>query len=233
MDGSEDTTILDQVVCECGGDHRWTDTRDCPVFGILDTLNGHIGRFFAILEAVEFARGGFMSISVRDTMTSEYDDIIKYFKKCQALAQRHPEWHLAKEICRLRKYFDQVAPSVKEEKRLLEWVEDVHLPEIEDGDSRAIQRAKDKTSDSYGVCHDILSPHISAGAEALDLEDPDVRAALEKIDAAFKNAINSILVLPKTENALIQDLAKMSYEIWDDTRRLLCNFEPSQRETAF
>lgn len=224
---------LFKVVCECGSDHRVKGTGKCPVFGTTDRLNHDTERILIIQEINEFAKDGAMSDCVCETLTQEHDTVIENFTREQALSEQHPEWHLAEEISRSRRYFDQVTSSCAEMKEALRRDDSnggaIVLPEVNSGEDPALIRAKEKTITCYDECHEIVRSHVPAGAETLDRWNPDTDGDLLNVDSAFRDALNAILDLPKIENATIQDLTKTSYEIWNEIRRVLCEFKRSQR----
>lgn len=215
-----------QIACKCGGDHPRTNTRSCPVI----RLNRAIREFLDIQDVFESGKDGVMAHCLRAQVQFGYRLMMGSFEFWEAASEEHPEWNLAEEIARLRRYADQVAVGCADDKTTLD---PCHPPasvaEAVVGDEEPnLRQAKRMVFSFYQTCNGIISEFVVRRAESLSYR-PDEKGYLPKIDNGFKEAFEDIILLPKTDNATIQDLTRRLYDIWKESRRLLCDYRPPMR----
>lgn len=146
-----------RVVCECGRDHRETETHRCPAIGILHCLNQDIQDFISVQEVLEFGEDGPMAHCLRWTMLSQYDLMISSLERQKTRSEQHPEWSLADKISRLRRYAEQVSVGCAEEKKTLG--PRPLRPEVEPiigNEDKTLQYAKNRINWFYDRCWDII-----------------------------------------------------------------------------
>lgn len=212
-----------QIVCRCGGDHRGTENRHCPVFNVLDGLNTKIREFLGYQKVLEFGKNGPMAHCLRSIVLEEYDSMIKIFQEKEATSQKHPEWHLADEIARSRSYFEQVTDGYAEAKKTLGPRPPASVIPSTIGDEKTtLGWARYSVEHFYDTCVDVISEFVLCGA---DLYMGAHERYLTQVDNGFKETFENIIQLPRTENATIQDLTQKLYDIWKENRRLLCDFK--------
>lgn len=218
-----------QIVCECGRDHRGTNTRRCPIFSILHDVYSGIENFLYIQEIIEFGKDGPMAHCLRSSMIFSYDLVMKTFQKWEAASKEHPEWNLAEELSRLRRYADQITIGCAEEKNMLgpDPPPSVVEPIVGDEDM-TLQGAKSGVLFFYGTCHEVISEYVGSEGTSVMCK-PDAKKVLDGIEREFTSALEDIMDLPKTQNATFRDLTQRLYDIRKETRRLLCDFKPRFR----
>lgn len=142
-----------QVVCECGGDHRSIEARHCPVFNVLRDLNRSIQEFLDAQQVLEFGKDGPMAHCLRCAMLFEYGWMIRSLEHQKTMSERHPEWNLAEEISRLRRYAEQVSVGCAEEKKL--WVLVLNLLRWNPSSAMKIRRCKTQRTASTGFTRNV------------------------------------------------------------------------------
>lgn len=225
MNGTADAAVdSSQIVCRCGRDHRLAVTRLCPVFKALNLLHQRVASFWDAEELFQFGKDGPLAHGLRSMTLRRYDWTIYEFQRQQDASDQHPEWDLADELSRLRRYFDQIADGCAEESHGPRSPPSV-VPEILSAEGSAVVNAKRDTIAFYDTCYDVISEWFNNGAHSLRNRD-DHEGDLPMVDNAFKEAFEKITSLSKDEYETIQDLIKRLYELWSETRRLLFDFTP-------
>lgn len=220
------TTIFS--ACECGGDHRGTESRGCPIFEIINCLQKKIEEFLDLQQVLEFGKNGPMAHCLRYTIALKLFDIKRLFIEYEDVSEKHPEWHLTEEICRLKSYFDQVAHGCTEDKG-------TSVPKTPTlgstgiiNDNKTTFRGPNRILIFHGICNDIIEEYVRSGAVTFS-STKDHQGYLSRVDKGFKDAYEAITSPPCTENSEIQARMKQAYEIWQESRRLLCEYKRSPR----
>lgn len=156
-------------------------------------------------------------------MLFEYGWMIRSLEHQKTMSERHPEWNLAEEISRLRRYAEQVSVGCAEEKKTLgPGPQPPKVEPIIGTEDKTLQYAKNRINWFYDTCWEIIEEFVLSGAESLSYM-PDSQGYLAQIDNEFKEVFEAIIDLPASENATIQALTEKSYKIWKECRRLLCD----------
>lgn len=232
MNDDTDTTVgSSQTVCECGSDHRSAVTRLCRPFMALTQLHKRISEFLDAQALFEFGKDGPLAHGLRSMTLRLYDETIDQFDRSQTASDEHPEWNLANDLSRLRRYFDEVADGCADE--LLGPRPPLSvIPDIVFDENATLRAAKNETIGCYDHCYEVISQWFDKGALSLKLGD-DPEGWLPMVDNAFKEAFEKITLLSPNNHEKIQDLAKKSYELWRETRRLLYDFTPPSQRPAW
>ncbi|KAK7711733.1 hypothetical protein SLS63_012572 [Diaporthe eres] len=147
--------------------------------------------------------------------------MIRQFQNAEGDSERNPEWHLTDDIARLRSYFEQVANGCAEARETLRPRPPLS---VTNGDREsALGIAQLAVNRFYDTCKDATMDFLVSGKDPCDVDESE--GFLPKVDNAFKEAFEEIIQLPRTENATIKDLTEKSYEIWKESRRLLCEYD--------
>lgn len=225
------TVQPNQIACECGVDHRETGNRNCVVYVILNRLHEVIDKFFTILDLLEFGKNGPMIYCLRRVTMKSYRETMKDFKKFEPIGEQHPEWHLAEQISKLRKYFDQVAIDCAEEKNAMARVDpyvDFLLEEIFGDEEKAVREAKEECAVCFGMFEQYIEEHVNSGAGNLTARhDPD--GVLPNVDKEYRTALEAIKLIPESETEETQKLTTSLDRVWKETLRLLCEFRPPRQ----
>lgn len=232
MNGDTDTTVgSSQTVCECGSDHRSAVTRLCRPFMALAHLHKRISEFLDAQALFEFGEDGPLAHGLRSMTLRLYDETIDQFDRSQTASDEHPEWNLANELNRLRTYFDEVADGCADEV-LGPRTPLSAIPDIVFDESATLRAAKSETITGYDSCYAVISQWFDKGAHSLKMGyDPE--EWLPIVDNAFKEAFEKTTLLSPHNHETVQDLAKKSYELWRETRRLLHDFSPPSQRPAW
>lgn len=196
------------------------------MFTIPYDLNQRITLFIDTLDLFEFGKDGPLAHGLRSLVLRRYDEAIREFHYRQVASEEHPEWNLAGEISKLRRYFEQIADG------RAEGVLGPRLPftdrsDIVGDEHTTLLDAKNATIRCYDLCYDMISDWAVEGMESLTYQK-DTRGKLRRVDDAFKNAVEKTNLLSAAEDRIIEDLTKSSYEIWKETRRILYDFIPQR-----
>lgn len=227
------TTQPHRIVCEWGGDHRETGKPTCAIREIPKNLNEAIQRFLHYQAALEFGRKGSMGYCLRDIAINQYSETIRLFRRCQSVSEGHPECHLAQEIFRLRKHFDEVTKDYASEKDAFARADPTvyYVLPLEFGhEKKALLNANFWVRDCYEICFDIVECPVRACLPPMQetkLEDPseDPYEDLAQIDTVLGAAADAIKLLPDNVNATARDLTKTANQMCKDARRVLCEFK--------
>lgn len=223
-----------RIVCECGSDHRGIRNQHCPIFNILSRLHDKIQVFLDAQEVLESGKDGPMAYCLRYTMLVIHDLTSEEIRKWEAKSKENPEWQLAAEISKLKRYFEQVADGcAKDEKSLGLRPPSPVLPEYPGDMGSAQRRAHVSIHDFYDTCHRVIEEFVRNGAKSLSRQ-PDHQGHLALVDNAYKETFETVLLVGDTNHRTIQHLNKKSYDIWAECRRLLCEFRrPFRGVTPF
>lgn len=223
---SDAATNPPQIVCKCGRDHRRADSRQCPVFNILNDMNIRIRQFLDYQRVLAFGKNGPMAQCLHSVVLERYDNMIKEFKKIEATIGKHPEWQLADEIARLRRYFEQVADGCSEAKKAGDLRPPPSVvPHIASNEEEMLRNAKLKVEELYDKCEYTITQFLHNGVPSGRYHE-HAEEYLPNVDNYFKETFEAIIrLLPGIENETIKNLTEKSYEIWKETRRLLCEFD--------
>lgn len=214
-----------QTVCECGRDHRGPNALGCPVFNIFVEVSEDIRDFLAAQDFVQFGKDGPMAHCLRSGLIFCYDILMETLQRYEAASHEHPEWNLAEQLSRLRRYAEQVTVGCAEEKEILgpDPPHSVVEPIVGD-EERTLRNAKFQIRRFYDTCRDVISGFMFTDMDSIRCKS-DKEKVLKQIDTNFTDAIDHIMAIPKTQNAAFRDLTQRLYDIRKETLRLLCDFE--------
>ncbi|KAG8156842.1 hypothetical protein KVR01_013255 [Diaporthe batatas] len=218
-EGTDAARDAAHAACECGRDHRQAGNRTCEPVGLMSHLHVTVQEFLDAQEVLEFGKDGPMAPCLLGGTMEYYTFVLASFSESQTTSEKHPEWHLAAEIARLRRYFDQVAENCAEKKNGCS-DQDLEnrsfLPEISGNEEKTLSDAKNKVHEFWDTCYDAIEVW-----GILNLRrDNDPEGCLPVVDKAFKDALDAIMLLPDSENTTAQELSRQLHEILNETRRL-------------
>lgn len=215
-----------QVVCECGVELRWPVMHLCPVSTVIVNLRDSLNGFRTFLGILDFAKDGPLVYGLRSETDQAHKSLIQSFRRARNDSEQHPEWCLDEYISRMRREFDATAQGYVND--IEDWRTEPPrsvVPHNVFTDNTTLGNAKDEIYGFYELCLELISSWSGDHHHGYDWE-ADEYHYLVSVDKYFQDTFGKIVLLPRAENATVQDPVKKTFEIWKETRRLLCEYPP-------